>query len=511
MARIAVIGAGMASLAAAARLGTGGHQVVVLERTGTYGGAVGRLARDGFTFDTGPGLLTLPAVYRDLFVKTGKKSLEDAAGLVGVDPASRHVFADGTVLTLPNASRSGTVAAMDAAFGPGSGERWSDLMIRARGTWEVMRRPMLEDALPADPRILTRDPYPVVRRGFGPGRSRPSLARIAAAELRDPRMAALLESHLLAHGVDPREGPASAAVLPYLEETFGLWYVPGGVHRLAQAVYERCLERRVQFRFDAHVTGLLVDGGRTAGVRLADDSEVAADIVVAGAPVPALCAGAAAPGGDGAPRPFAGPHGEAGRFTVHLALRGSRPAGGAHRTVVHAADRDRALGWMYARGPKPLPPPGALTVTVLRPDDPATRPDEGHEAVTLTAPVPAHDAARKLPRTVDWNAPGAAESFADLMAAAAEAAVPGLRERELWREVRTPADAERETGVAGGSVPAPSLAGAGGTLLRSANRAPFPGLYCVGGWAHPGGGLPHAGMSAAITADLIAGGPGGSR
>jgi phytoene desaturase len=511
MARIAVIGAGMASLAAAARLAVGGHQVVVLERTGTYGGGVGRLAKDGFAFDTGPGLLTLPAVYRDLFVKTGKQPLEACVDLVEVDPASRHVFADGTDLTLPNASRSGTIAAMDAAFGPGSGERWSDLMVRARETWEVMRRPMLEEALPADPSGFTRDPYPALRRGFGPGRSRPSLARVAAAELRDPRLVALLESHLLAHGVDPREGPASAAVLPYLEATFGVWYVRGGMRELARAVHERCLERRVDFRFDTEVTGLLVADGRTAGVRLSDGGEVAADIVVAGTPPPAFPADAGGRATDDPPWPFAGPHGEGSRLTVHLALRGSRPSGTAHRTVVHAADRNRALDWLTGRRPAPLPPRGALTVTVLRPDDAATRPDDGHEAVTLTAPVPAHEAAQKSARTVDWNAPGAADGFADLMVAAAEAAVPGLRARELWREVRTPLDVERDTGAKGGAVPAPSLAGANGILLRSANRSPFPGLYCVGGWAHPGGGLPHAGMSAAIAADLVFGGPGGSR
>ncbi|SHL84846.1 phytoene desaturase family protein [Actinacidiphila paucisporea] len=511
MARIAVIGAGMASLAAAARLAVGGHRVVVLERTGTYGGGVGRLARDGFAFDTGPGLLTLPAVYRDLFVKTGKRALEDCVDLVAVDPAGRHVFADGTDLTLPNASRSGTIAAMDAAFGPGSGERWSDLMVRARETWEVMRRPMLEEALPADPSHFARDPYPAVRRGFGPRRHRPTLARTAAAELRDPRLAALLESHLLVQGVDPREAPASAAVLPYLEEAFGVWYVRGGMRELARAVHERCLERRVEFRFDARVTGLLVADGRTAGVRLADGSEVAADLVVAGAPAPALPADAGGRDAGESPWPFPGPRDEASRLTVHLALRGSRPSGTAHRTVVHAADRGRALEWLTARRPAPLPPHGALTVTVLRPDDPATRPDDGHEAVTLTAPVPAHEAAPKRARTLDWNGPGAADSFAELMVAAAEAAVPGLRARELWREVRTPVDIERETGAARGAVPAPSLAGAGGILLRSANRSPLPGLYLVGGWAHPGGGLPHAGMSAAITADLVAGGPGGSR
>ncbi|NBM21224.1 NAD(P)-binding protein, partial [Streptomyces sp. GC420] len=94
MARIAVIGAGTGAMAAAARLAVAGHRVVVYERGGTYGGALARLEREGFGFDTGPGLLHLPAVYRDLFLKTGREPLEDGVELVQVDPASAHVFAD---------------------------------------------------------------------------------------------------------------------------------------------------------------------------------------------------------------------------------------------------------------------------------------------------------------------------------------------------------------------------------------------------------------------------------
>lgn len=514
MARIAVIGAGMGALAAAARLATGGHTVVVHERAGTYGGGVGRYARDGFAFDTGPGLLLLPAVQRDLFVKTGRESLAQSVELVQVDPASRHVFADGTDVSLPNASRSGVIEALDTAFGAGSGERWSEVMVRAREAWEVTRRPLLEESLDADPpRALGRDPYPApARRGLF-RRGTPSLAAVAARELGDPRLAALLESHALGHGFDPRVAPGAAAVLPYLEQTFGVWYVRGGgLRALADAVYERCLARKVEFRFGAAVTEVLEKDGRAAGVALADGTRWEADAVVAAAPLPALYRDRVLPwaGRDECPRP--GPGDEPGRFTVHLALRGPRPADTVHRTVVHAADRDQDLERVFAARGGAAPAAGALTVTVMRPDDPGTRPDDAHEAVTLTVTVPRHAAgATGAPGALDWAAPGAADAFAERVAAVAEAAVPGLRERELWRAVRTPADTERDTGAPGGSVPRPALAGAGGALLYAPNRSPLKGLYVAGGWAHPGGGLPHAGMSGAIVADLIAGGPGGSR
>lgn len=471
----------MGSLAVAARLATAGHRVTVYERSDTYGGGVGRYERDGFAFDTGPGLLHLPAVYRDLFVKTGREALEACVELRQVDPASAHVLlSDGTRFALPNASRAGVVAALDEGFGPGAGERWSAVMNRAREVWEATRRPLLEEAFTPRTAALGRDPYPALRRGLL-RRGTPTLADVARRELRDPGLVSLLAGYALSYGYDPAAAPASAAVLAYMEQTFGTWYVGGGLRALADAVHRRCEARGVEFRFGAHVVRVADKDGRAIGVELADGTLAEADSVVQGAPL----------GQGSVPGPLPG---DLSRFTVLLALRGPRPEGTPHRTVVHGS------GSPGVGGAHEAPP----TVTVLRPDDPALRPDDGHEPVTLTVTV-------RPQGPVDWTAPGCAESFADQVVAAAAAAIPGVAERILWRHVRTPADIERETGCPGGAVPAPVLAGAGGAYLRAANHGRLAGLYAVGGCAHPGGGLAHAGMSGAIVADLVAGGPGGSR
>ncbi|HZG04211.1 MAG TPA: NAD(P)/FAD-dependent oxidoreductase [Streptomyces sp.] len=490
MARTVVIGAGMGAMAAAARLAVAGHRVTVYERTKTHGGAVGRYEREGFGFDTGPGLLHLPAVYRDLFVKTGREPLEECVELVQVEPAVRHVFPDGTDVSLPGGSRAGTVDALDAALGAGAGERWSELLGRARQAWEATRRPLLEEPLTAavDRGPLGRDPYPARRRGLLRRRAG-TLTGVARTELRDPRLVALLESYALAYGIDPRRAPASAVVLPYLEQTFGTWYVRGGLRALADAVYERCRARRVEFRFGTAVSRITTADGRVTGVELADGTRVAADAVVCGTDPRGLCDGPDAASGAGG-----GPGRATGRLTVLLALRGARPEGTAHRTVVHT------------------PGPGGTTrtVTVLRPGDPALVPDGEHESAVLSVVVPPHRAGAGRPggsgedaQAVDWTVPGAAERAADEALAAVDAAGLGLGGRLLWREVRTPADTERETGAPGGAVPAPVLAGADGAFLRAANLASPAGLYRVGGFAHPGGGLAHAGMSGALAAGLI--------
>ncbi len=78
-----------------------------------------------------------------------------------------------------------------------------------------------------------------------------------------------------------------------------------------------------------------------------------------------------------------------------------------------------------------------------------------------------------------------------------------VRDRVLWREVRTPADLERGTRSPGGAIYGTSSNGARAAFLRPANASPVPGLFLVGGSSHPGGGLPLVGLSAAIVAELV--------
>ncbi len=248
-----------------------------------------------------------------------------------------------------------------------------------------------------------------------------------------------------------------------MEQTFGTWSVRGGLRALATAVYERCLARRVEFVFDAAVVRIVEKDGRAAGVELADGTTADADFVVAGvAPtvLSRLTSGVNIRSEGDVPARTGMPS----RLTVLLALSGARPEGTPHRTVLHSADRQDELDRLFGERPGL---PASPTVTVLRPDDPELTPDGAHEAVTLTVTVPAHlevspaDVERVISR--------------------AEAAIPGLRERLLWHEARTPADIAEATGAEGGAVPAPALAAAGGSLLHPANSTRLPGLFAVGG------------------------------
>ncbi|MBB0232615.1 phytoene desaturase family protein [Streptomyces calidiresistens] len=481
MARIVVVGAGIGAMAAAARLAVAGHGVTVVERGDTHGGAVGRRVRDGFSFDTGPGLLYLPAVWRDLFLKTGKRPLEECVELVRpADPVVEHRLPDGTRLRLPGLSRGATIRAVREALGGDTAERWTAVLGRAREAWEVSRRPMMEEPLTArtDPAPFRHDPYPAVphRRGlFRRPAPADDLLTTATRELGDPRAVAVLTSGLWDWGVNPADAPAGALALPYVEQTFGTWYPLGGTRALADALYARCLERRVDFRFGVEAVAVAEENGRASGVEAADGTVLPADHVVLGgwSPSPGSRGGVA--------DPLREPPGNAARAwsraTLLLALRGRRPAGTPHRTVVHGATAAE--------------PP----VTVLQPDDPSLWPTGEHATAVVTVPVPVGSGGA-LPA-----------GTAERLEAAADAVVPDLADRELWRELRTPAEIERDTGAPGGAIPGPALGGGVTGRAAAPNPGPLPGTHRVGALAHPGGGLPHAGMTGALVAGLIVEGP----
>jgi phytoene dehydrogenase-like protein len=104
---------------------------------------------------------------------------------------------------------------------------------------------------------------------------------------------------------------------------------------------------------------------------------------------------------------------------------------------------------------------------------------------------------------MNWNTPGIAEAYGKRVLDLLAARGTDLRSRIIWQEISTPADLERDTAAPGGGIYGMASHGSLSTFKRPTNQAPIPGLFVVGGSAHPGGGLPLVGMGAEITAELI--------
>lgn len=450
-----MVGAGMAGLAAAARLATRENSVMVCEAADTVGGALGSWRRDDLVFDTGACTLTLPAAYRDLFIKTGsrKKSaaatLEDHLDLRPVDPVRRYVFPDGTRLDVPNSSRGRLMRALDEALGAGAGEAWLRVVDHGSQVWDAIR-PALVEAPGAGGRELAG----LLRTSAGRRALTPlrSLRRLASDWFADPRLFLLLDDYARQAGADPRRAPAALAARIYIEHAFGAWRIVGGMHRLAEELGQRVLDRGAEIRYGARVEQIERSAaGAVSGVVLEGGERIAADVVVAGV--------------------------------------------------------DRAvLARMLGRSERKRPYSSAVTTTCLVIDSTGT-PTMPHETVLLAENGPAmrvHVAAEQpsawtvhLPTTGDQQP----ESGDVLESLAARGFDVGGKARVV--HTVTAADREAATGVPGGAAYGPAADGLRSALLRSPVRQPMPGLFHVGASARPGSGLSFAALSGWHAAELI--------
>ncbi len=277
--KIVVIGAGMGGMTAAARLARSGHSVTLYEASDTFGGKLRTEWIGKFAFDTGPSLLTLPAVYKDFFIRTGKP-LGLLCEIEAVDPSFDYRFADGTTLTFANLSRHHTLNAIRNAYGEEVSRQWEQMMKRATKMWDVSREPFIESELRSPLSLLKRTT--LIRDIFtiAPWKS---LRDFANEQLSDQRLRYILDRYATYSGSDPRKAPAVLATIAYVEEAFGAWHIKGGLGTLAQLVHERCVDVGVKFHFNSLVDEIVVEKGVAQGVRLSDGTIVTADAVVANA------------------------------------------------------------------------------------------------------------------------------------------------------------------------------------------------------------------------------------
>jgi phytoene desaturase len=471
---IVVVGAGVGGLAAAIRLAEAGHRVTVHERAAEVGGKLAVYERDGYRFDTGPSLLTLPQVFDDLGLGLRPQPL---------DPVVRHVFPDGVVLD-SSPDHAVFLDRIGAALGPDAAADWDRFWRRAARIWHASWESVLQR--PVSAASLARLAWRVGDlAAIAPGRSLRGLGR---RYLRDPRLRMLLDRYATYTGTDPRRAPAALAAIPYAELTHGGWYLPGGLGTLAAALRARCDLLDVRVKLSSEVEAIEADAG-VRGVRLASGRFVPADVVVANVdavtlyrdllPSPGRLTGLA--------------DRSLGGFVLLLGVRGETPEL-AHHTVFFPRRYDAEFDAIFPRAGRRARPVDDPAVFVTRAADPAVRPD-GREAWFVLVNAPRHGTAVSA---VDWRRAGLADAYARHVLDVLARRGLDVRDRLEFAETRTPADLAETTGAPGGAI-----YGTAGGLLRPGNRGPVDGLFLVGGSVHPGGGLPMVTLSARIVADAI--------
>jgi 1-hydroxycarotenoid 3,4-desaturase len=315
--RVLVIGAGMGGLAAAVDLARRGADVTVLERAASPGGKMRQVQAGGAGVDAGPTVFTMRWIFEGLFADAGER-LEDALALLPAETLARHAWRQGGRLDL-----FADVARSAAAIGDFAGAA------DASGYLEFCRRSADIHRTLVGPFIAAERPSPIAlvnRVGWGRldalWRTRPwqSLWGALGQHFRDPRLRQLFGRYATYCGCSPFLAPATLMLVAHVEQD-GVWLVDGGMVRVAEALQALAERQGARFRFGADVAEILVTGGRAAGVRLADGTEIAAEALVFNGDAAALARGMLG----GATRGAGARHARRGAIALRRHLVRARP------------------------------------------------------------------------------------------------------------------------------------------------------------------------------------------
>ena len=473
MPRVAIIGSGVGGLCAAVRLATDGYEVDVFERNAVVGGKLGQRSFDGFTFDTGPSLLTLPHVFGEVFA-LANMDIDVALSLIRLDPAFQYHFADGSNFAVHD-DPAMTRASVNAFAGPVDAAAWAALMQRAERAWQISERTFFAGAMDSPIALLRRMKSPFDFVGIDAWRT---LSQRSAATFTDTRMQMWLNRYATYSGSSPWKAPATLECITYIEQHFGAWHIRGGVHALARALETACKNVGVTIHTTSDVTEVVEDDKAVRGV-VVNDTVHACDVVLANCDAEHLYR-------DLVPRrKQLRQVKRAGRsssgFAMLLAVEGTTP-GLRHHNVWFSADQEREFEQIF--GGSGLADEPTIYVCCSSVTDESAAPT-GHENWFVLVNVGAG-------ATTDWSAYGS--RIIERL---------GIEARVVRREDISPQDIADRYRAPGGAIYGASSNGKRAAFLRASNRGPLRGLYLLGGSSHPGGGLPLVATSAAIASRMV--------
>ena len=494
MANIVIIGAGIGGMSAAARLAKAGHEVTIYENSDRSGGKCRTEWFGDYAFDTGPSLLTLPAVYRDLFLKTGKR-IEHVLNIKPVDPAFNYHFSDGSSVLFPNLSNPNTYNEIEKSYGLVASNQWKELIDRAERMWEVSREPFIESELNSIFSLLKRKNLLRDIKEIAPFTS---LRKLSEKLKLDPHLQMIVDRYATYTGSDPRSAPAVLLTIAFVESTFGAWHIEGGVGQLSTALEQRCSDLGVKFKFNTLVSQILVNNNHATGIKTSDGKEFKADLVVANSDAEyiynkLLANNVNAARSERRKLKFATK--SLSGFSLLLGLDNSKGKAVPidHHNVYFPNNYDAEFDDVFTKQ-IPVQDP---TIYICAPKDPHMTKGENKEAWFVLVNAPRHQVVGGW----DWREGGA--EYGQKIIKKLDDLGLNVSSRLDFMKYRTPADLENYAMAPGGSIYGSSSNSAASAFLRTKNRSKIKGLFCVGGSSHPGGGLPLVGISAEIVANAI--------
>ena len=256
-----VIGTGFGGLAAAIRLSVKGYRVQMLEKLDAPGGRAYVHKQDGFTFDAGPTIITLPHLIEELFTLCGRR-MQDHVDLRLMAPFYRIRFDDGTHFDYSNNDES--MLDQIAQISPEDVQGFKDLMVASERCFQLGFQELgmvafesLGDVVKAMPNLARMQAWR-------------SIYSLVSQHIRHPKLRIVMSFHPLLIGGNPYSVTCVYALIHALERRWGVHSAMGGTGAIVRELVQLLTDRGVPIRYNAPVTRILVEQGRARGVEVAD-------------------------------------------------------------------------------------------------------------------------------------------------------------------------------------------------------------------------------------------------
>jgi 1-hydroxycarotenoid 3,4-desaturase len=497
--RVAIIGAGIGGLSAAALLAARGYDVTVLERAGGPGGKMAAQQVGTTSIDGGPTVFTMRHVLDAIFADAGA-SLQDRVPLVRAGVLAQHHWGDGSTLAL-HADHATSRDAIGRFAGAAAARGFDAFHAEAARTYATLAGSFI-GAQATNPVGLTwRLGWRGVR-ALHAVRPYTSLWRALGEHFADPRLRQLFARYATYTGSSPMRCPATLMLIAHVEST-GVWLAGGGMSAIATALADVAGGHGARFRYHADVATIRCDRGRATGVTLACGEAIDADVVIANADPVALAHGrfgaAAARGQARLP--------QRSRSLSALAWLLHTQTGGIalqRHNVFFSSDYPAEFANL-SRGRLPAQP----SIYVCAQDRDGAHRGGAHRdgAYRDGAATPA--GSERLQIII--NAPAIGDALLPEEIAQCQTRMLAFLQH-CGLCVRWPPEAQILTTPAGWQHRFPQTAGAlygrashgwAAAFRRPGARTALPGLYLAGGATHPGAGVPMAALSGRLATEAV--------
>ena len=262
---VVIVGAGLGGLSAALRLAGAGRTVTVVEREAVPGGRAGLLQRDGYSFDTGPSVLTMPSLIQDALSCVGE-DIKDWLELIPLDPLYRAFYHDGTHLDV-HADRHRMQDEIATKISPAEAIGYGKYVDFVTKLYKYEMNDFIDRNIDSPLNLITPNLAKLVALG-GFRHLAPKVNQF----LKDPRTQKVYSFQAMYAGVSPQQALAIYAVIAYMDSVNGVFFPKGGMHAVPRALAGAAEKHGVTFRYNTTVASVEKSNGRATAV-LTDTGE----------------------------------------------------------------------------------------------------------------------------------------------------------------------------------------------------------------------------------------------